>query len=341
MGKKLPRFFLSVGLVLYLFDLGSDIYVAVQYWKNNETWWFRLTVGFITGPSLLVNSIAIIQMMNIWTFIAAVLQLSMIARYIEAISSENPYTYFLAKVRYLETITESAPQWCLQVYIMLRQWHFPSYTVVSTIFSMLSLTWSITILEKERRNKKRKRFNFIDGFTFFNWQLYILVSRLFAIALFAYVFRYNVIIPLAGHWLILVWSIFLIEISTEGGVGKSLLLSTLAAFPSLFHCAKTVLPVKRDELGMKVGYFLLILTTIAMVVLSLVIEMPDAPHMDVLQPFAIASVAGVLPLSCCCYCCISNGNNRNIGDDTPITMNTQSNAVVLSDAFVLPDALLY
>ena len=335
MGKKLPRFFLSVGLVLYLFDLGSDIYVAVQHWKNNETWWFRLTVGFITGPSLLVNSIAIIQMMNIWTFIAAVLQLSMIVRYIEAISSENPYTYFLAKVRYLETITESAPQWCLQVYIMLRQWHFPSYTVVSTILSMLSLTWSITILEKERRNKKRKRFNFIDGFTFFNWQLYILVSRLFSIALFAYVFRYNVIIPLAGHWLILVGSIFLIEIYAEGGVGKSLLLSMLAGFPSLIHSAKTVLPVKRDELGMKVGYFLLILTTIAMVVLPLVIEMPDARHMDVLQPIAIASVAGVLPLSCLLCCCISNGNNHNIGDDTPITMNMQS------DAFVLPDVLLY
>ena len=150
-GKNLQRFFLLVGLALYLFDLESDIFVALQYWKNEEPWWFGLTVAFITGPSLLVNFTAIIQITNIWTFIAAVLQLSIVTRYIQAISSAYGRTYSLAILRYIETITESAPQWCLQVYIMLRQWFFPSYTVVLTVFSMLPLAWNITTLEKERR----------------------------------------------------------------------------------------------------------------------------------------------------------------------------------------------
>ena len=101
MGEHLQRFSLLVGLMLYIFDYGSDIYVAVQHWKNNERWWFALTVGFIGVPSLIVNFTAIIQIMNIWTCIAAILQLSIVVRYIEAVLSRNPRTYSLAKLRYL------------------------------------------------------------------------------------------------------------------------------------------------------------------------------------------------------------------------------------------------
>ena len=138
--------------------------------------------------------------MNMWTCITAILQLPIVVRYMQEVLSSEPNTFSIAILRYIETITESAPQWCLQVCIMLRQWHFPSYTVVSTILSMLSLTWSITILEKERRTKKHKCFTFIDGFAFFNWQLFKLVSRLSAIVLFAYVLRYYLIIPLGYFW---------------------------------------------------------------------------------------------------------------------------------------------
>ena len=309
MAKIQQRFFLLVGLVLYLFDLGSDIYVAVKYWKNDETWWFRLTIGFICVPSIIVNFTAIFQYMDIWTCIAAVLQLSVVGRYFEAVCSSEPNTYSLAKLRYLETMIESAPQWCLQVYIMLRQWSFPSYTVVSSVFSMLSLAWSIMTLEIEKTKKHYCCF----GFFFFSWQLCVLVSRLSAIVLFAYVFQNYVFIPLAAHYVVLVLSIFLIEIRAEGGAGKSLWLSAFAAFPSLFHSANTVLPVKRAQLEMKVGYVLLILASIIMVTLSLV--MPNVPHMDVIQPIAIASVAGALPLSLCCCCCVVMGNDDDNDDD--------------------------
>ena len=146
----------------------------------------------------------------------AVLQLSIVVRYIEAIISPYPPVtrrsrttspdrrriFFLAKLRYLETITESAPQLCLQVYIMLRQWDFPTYTVVSSVLSLLSLAWSITTLEKERIEEEED-YKLSAAFVFLIWQLSTLVSRLSAIILFAYVFRYYVIIFLAAHWLLL------------------------------------------------------------------------------------------------------------------------------------------
>ena len=80
MEDKQKRAFLLAGLVLYIFDLGSYIYVAVQYWKNYELWWFGMTVMFISVPSLFVNGAAIIQIRNIGTFLAAIFQLSIAVR---------------------------------------------------------------------------------------------------------------------------------------------------------------------------------------------------------------------------------------------------------------------
>ena len=109
MENKLKRAFLLAGLVLYLFDLGSDIYVAVQYWKNDEPWWFGTTVMFISVPSLFVNGAAIIQIRNIGTFLAAIFQLSIVVRYIEVLikpsakSGAFSRTYWLEILRYIET----------------------------------------------------------------------------------------------------------------------------------------------------------------------------------------------------------------------------------------------
>ena len=299
MGHKLQRLDLFLGMILYLFDYGSDIYVAVKHWKNDETWWFWLTVGFICVPSLIVNFTAIFQIMNPWSCIAAFAQLSIVTRYIEALHNPdsrigNYYrTHLLAMLRYIETIAESAPQWCLQVYIMLRQWSFPPYTVASSVFSLLSLAWSIASLERERRKRKHEEFTLINAFLFWMWQMSTLILRLSAIVLFAYVFpRYYVIIPLAGHWLILVVTILTIEICNEGNFGKSLLLSLLAASSSSVHSAENDLPTKRPQPEMIVGYVLLMLISIGMLILSVTIDMPDVAHMDVLMPIGIASAAG-------------------------------------------------
>jgi hypothetical protein len=46
------------------------------------------------------------------------------------ITEYNESAYKLAWVRYAEALTESTPQWCLQIYIVLRQWDFPWLTVL-------------------------------------------------------------------------------------------------------------------------------------------------------------------------------------------------------------------
>ena len=39
----------------YLLDVGSDIWVAILYWKNGHTWWFIFTMTAIVVPSLIMT----------------------------------------------------------------------------------------------------------------------------------------------------------------------------------------------------------------------------------------------------------------------------------------------
>ena len=280
-----------LGLLLYVFDLVSDILLAIHYWKTNEFWWFRMTLIFIGAPSVVVNITAIFQVINILSFLAAVLQLSIVFRCIEAIVSPNARTYSLAKLRYVETITESAPQWCLQTYIMLRQWKFPWYAVASIVLSLLSLVWSITCLEKEREKRAGGSLNLCTTFLLIIWQLSTLVSRLSAIVIFANVFRYHVFTFIGLHLCILAVIEF---IKTKGIAG---LLSWLAVCPSVFHSSLTVIPIETPGIEMILGYVLLLVENVILVSLSLTIEMPGALHMDVLKPYVISCLVGGTVLS--------------------------------------------
>ncbi len=344
MGKKLQQLTLVVELLLYIFDLGSDIYVAIKHWENNDVWWFGMTTGFILVPSIIVNITAFVQVFNFWRTIMAVLQLSFVVRYIETVispygpvtrrtedlsldrpvsgwggttSADPPVTiwsettsrdpsvtgqsettspdrrriFSLSKLRYLQTITESAPQLCLQVYIMLRQWDFPTFTVVSSVLSLLSLAWSSTTLEKERKIEEQEDYKSSAALLFLIWQLFTLTPRLSAIVVFAYVFRYYAIIFLAAHWLLLSVAILIIQ-RREYYDGDSLFFSCLAAYPSLFHSSETVFPTASPKVEMIMGYILIMLENIFMVTLSLTIEIACSPHIDILKPVAILCLVG-------------------------------------------------
>jgi len=44
-----------MSILSYIFDVGSDIYVAIVYYRDGDTWWFALTVLFIVVPSLIIT----------------------------------------------------------------------------------------------------------------------------------------------------------------------------------------------------------------------------------------------------------------------------------------------
>ena len=240
-GKK-ELFMLIISLTLFISDVGTDIFVAVQYKRKEEYYWFGLTLFFVVVPYIIVNIMATYQAAPD-KFCEDSSCFSMLScssifmrfgkefkywkrkyrnnrpcrenykecnctnckNYSEIMTKSNKSAYDFAWIRYVETLMESTPQWCLQVYIMLRQWKFPWYTLLSTVFSMLLLAWNITTLEKARVTKDvpcTDDFKVLTTFVYFVNQLVVLVSRLFAIAVFAYVFKQDIFPLLLFSWLI-------------------------------------------------------------------------------------------------------------------------------------------
>ena len=49
-----------VGTVLYLVDVGSDLYVAYRHFHNGSWWWFSLTLAFVVVPSLIITGFSLV-----------------------------------------------------------------------------------------------------------------------------------------------------------------------------------------------------------------------------------------------------------------------------------------
>ena len=240
MNGKFDLASLIVGYALHVADVGLDFYVAIQYSIRGEWWWFSFTLAFIVLPLLVANfSIcfsplsSLFQVLiayrdalrkwkaenwesprcarNDWRCSCASCKLFCEKRK-DSVESKTD----LAETRYIETIAESAPQWCLQSYVMLRQWFFPWYTILSTIFSFLSLAWSITMLEKAEKLKEwyitKEKVKSYPGspsyVTSFGWQFCGLLSRLPALVIFAYAFSYYVFVVFGVHWAVLIWVLY-------------------------------------------------------------------------------------------------------------------------------------
>jgi hypothetical protein len=302
--------------------------VAVNYWSNNQTGWFLMTCFFIVVPSIIVNVIAVNQSRGVSSCATGVMQLSLVFRYLEAFKrweskeSNVELTYKLAKLRYIETITQSAPQWWLQAYIMLRQWQSPDSTLVSIVLSLLSLAWSMTFLEITKNPNEAEEERNDDlrvTVVLLIWQFFTLISRLSAIVIVAYVFRWFLILFLVLHLVVLVAPavMYYRTVRTEqNGMNSQqndqnhqsicriqIISIAVACYPFLFHSSKSILPQvsvlppsfdkplkwRRDTLF---GYLILVLANLCMLLFSLLIPTPDSPHMDLLKPVVIVCVVG-------------------------------------------------
>ena len=322
MRGKTELFTLVIGLVLFIFDLGSDIFVALQYVKHNEIWWFVTTICFAFFTMIWVSIAARYQMKkDRYSKRVVCLFLSFFRRYykefkqwkrtfwdqypceklekncswkfckkcelfLEEKSKFKDTQYKLAAVRYIETMCESAPQWCLQVYIMLRQWHFPWYTMVSVVFSFLSLAWSITVLEKASKNSRsNKKFSpKCTALTILLWQLLNLLSRLASIVIFAYVFKGYVFAVLGLH---LVLINIAITIDRKSEICFFLTIICLN-FSSVFHSSEAVLRWIRIELypTIFINNVLIAFENILMIILSVTVSKPGVTHMKIIGPTA-------------------------------------------------------
>ncbi|CAB3978479.1 XK-related 6-like [Paramuricea clavata] len=328
-GKK-ELFMLITGLVLFIFDLVTDIFVGVRYRLKGEYWWFGLTLLFIIVPLYIVGVMAAYQTVSKDNLISslsfACTWWPIFARYVDefkywkqtyrddhpcgdnykecscadceqyrvAITTSNKSAYRLAWVRYVETLTESTPQWCLQVYIMLRQWDFPWLTVLSAVVSLLSLAWSITALEKARVNKNSHNFTLPATVVFFTSQLSSLLSRLFAISAVAYVFKEHVITALVVHWKMMSVVTWLRITNFDDGMCdevKRFFQNSILSFLLMLHVPNAFTKeYSSSRILHIVLYNLISVENVLLAIFAVTIPTPDVKHMSVLRPIVLSLV---------------------------------------------------
>ena len=339
MREKGSLFLLLIGFLLYGFDVGSDIYVAMRYYQREDYWWFGITIALVILPGIVVNVISVSFVSENGTILqclACMFQLSVIQQYWEAlkrwkimnldIGTPEPcnkdnydtcqcekckfyfeekeacarYDFNLALTRYIEAFAESAPQWCLQFYIMLRQWSFPWITISSTVFSLLSLVWSITSLEKPREINSNPTMPFPKRslIVFSLWQLGILVSRLSAIVIFAYVFRSYVFIVIGIHWTAVILGILINEYHDDNHDRCILALKVFViSYPLLFHLSILTRELMFENFSKKtildvIYYSIFFLENVIMVSFSVWYEPTSTPHIDILAKIVLSLVFG-------------------------------------------------
>lgn len=156
--------FIVFSIVSFFFDIITDILVASFYWHNGDTWYFTMTVIFITIPTLVVTGISLrwyivdsreelAPKVSTCTWIIRavflILQLGPVIRYIESLiyglkfklskndkSSRKKWFKHMvyedtdaSMLRLFECFMESAPQLVLQLYIVFhRQFVLPPDT---------------------------------------------------------------------------------------------------------------------------------------------------------------------------------------------------------------------
>ena len=348
MREKGSLFLLLTGFLLYGFDVGSDIYVAITYYQKEDYWWFRITIALVILPGIIVNIFALYANIHIrssdkgiiFKVLVFVFQLSVIQQYWEALKwwkkmnwdigapqpcnkdnydtceCENCKRYFkekekyaeynvnLARICFIEAFAESAPQWCLQFYIMLRQWSFPWITITSTVFSLLSLVWSITSCYKADKIESNPTMTFPKRslIVFSLGQLGILISRLSAIVIFAYVFRSYVFIVIGIHWTAVILGILINEYHDDNHDRCILALKVFViSYPLLFHLSILTRELMFENFSKKtildvIYYSIFFLENVIMVSFSVWYEPTSTPHIELLAKIVLPLVFVGFPI---------------------------------------------
>ncbi|XP_041740984.1 XK-related protein 8 isoform X1 [Coregonus clupeaformis] len=231
--------FSVVGVCTFLFDVGSDIWVATEFYSRGDFFWFGVLIG------LMVLSSVVVQMFSwFWfkydrelegfdeqtaknvllggciklSFLLHVLQLGFFCRHISAIwqgfcvwwrreqgSGFAVYlTHDLSMLRLIETFCESAPQLTLMTHIMLHTNKARTVQCVSVVASTTSIAWMVVDYHRSLRSflPDKAKQGWGSALVYFLWNLLLIAPRVASVALFATVLPSYV----AAHFL-LIWPV--------------------------------------------------------------------------------------------------------------------------------------
>ncbi|KAB5517727.1 hypothetical protein PHYPO_G00170530 [Pangasianodon hypophthalmus] len=234
--------FTLIGVCTYVFDVGSDLWLAQEFFRHGDFFWFGLLIGFMLTSSVIVQMFSWFWLqydLELKTFqkthkhiilfgsdrrlrltcFLHVCQLGVFFRHISAVwqgfcvwwrgeqgSEYAVYlTHDLSMLRLIETFCESTPQLSFMIYMMIHENHAKTIQYVSVIASTISVAWMVVDYHRSLRfflPEKTKQ-KWLSSAVYFLWNLFLIGPRVVCVSLFTSVLSYFVF----AHFLLL-WFVF-------------------------------------------------------------------------------------------------------------------------------------
>ena len=233
------------GIILGFADPITDILTLVEFYREDHKTWFGVGLSFIILPLLFFSIINVLQTYNgqnvecwncCWTtctfgcipLFPALVKLRALIVYLKKKfpnvwrdnniespdnrTNENPLNDMNQLLEFnklavlAEVALESAPQFIIQLYAMaVQQQSVSIIQMVSLPVSFLSLAWASTVADDV--GPEVTDFNVKNKLLLFSTHVFILSSRLFAIALFTVSFKWWVIILIFHCFVMVIYDI--------------------------------------------------------------------------------------------------------------------------------------
>ncbi|RWS13575.1 XK-related protein 4-like protein [Dinothrombium tinctorium] len=185
----------------FLFDIGTDVAVAIVHYQNRNFTYFILTTCFILVPTLVTTGISLR-----WSYFKTDKQEQ--KKYFQYMVYEDTDA---AMLRLFECFMEAAPQLVLQIYILAKgpfndkDYLMVIIQIVAVLASLVSLSWSLVSYQRALRMSLPDKTNLTWQATAvqFLWRFFVIAARVLALALFASVYHYWISVVCGVHWVVM------------------------------------------------------------------------------------------------------------------------------------------
>lgn len=230
----------AFGTIAFLLDLGTDLWVAVQYVLGGHYLWAVLLLALLCLASVVLQLFSWIwlrgdsvQMQGVEPpsrrlALLHVLQLGYLYRCLQGLhqglqmwrqKTPSDFEYAdclsldISMLRLFETFLEATPQLTLQLAIVLQIGQVKPFQWISICASFLGISWALLDYHRALRTclSSKSRLGLGSSVVYFLWNLLLLWPRVLAVALFSALFPCSV----ALHFLFL-WVVLLIWVWLQG-----------------------------------------------------------------------------------------------------------------------------
>ncbi|XP_048849398.1 XK-related protein 8.3 [Brienomyrus brachyistius] len=226
----LDLIFSVTGFCTFLIDVGTDFWVASEFFSHGDFIWFGVWIFFMISSSIVVQAFSWLwykydrkvdgfetktaeenvlfgtERFLRLSSVLHIFQLGFLFRYISTVwqgvrlrcngeLSSDFVLYMdhdISMLRLIKTFCESTPQLTLMIYILLHNSHVGTFQYISPAVSMISIAWMVVSYHRAMRSFLPDKANqgWGSSVLYFLWNLLLIGQRICSVALFASVLPY-------------------------------------------------------------------------------------------------------------------------------------------------------